>query len=369
MSAVRALSPSLFLASVLIIGGCSRPAPAPEPVRAVRTTTVAASAVAPTTEYAAEVRARVESRLGFRVGGKLVRRPAQVGQTVRAGEVLAELDPQDLQLAQAAAQAAVAAADVAAVQARADHARFQALHAQGFISAAELERRSTTLRAAEAQLAQARAQGAAQGNQAGYSRLLAPAAGVVLATDAEPGMVLASGAPVLRLAHAGPRDVVFAVPEDQVHGLRALQGRAAALTVRLWDRPGELKATVREVAAAADPVTRTFQVKADLAGAAVELGQTAAVVVPAPAIDGVLRLPLSALAEQGGKTIVWVLDTADPAALKVRALAVQVGGADANAAVIVGGLAPGAEVVTAGTHVLSEGQRVTRYVEPTAAAR
>jgi membrane fusion protein, multidrug efflux system len=366
MSFQRALSPFLLLASVLAVAGCSRPAPAPEPVRAVRTVSVSPGAVAPAFEYAAEVRARVESRLSFRVGGKLVRRQAQVGQTVRAGELLAELDPEDLRLAQAAAQAAVTAAEASAVQARADHQRFQALHAQGFISAAELERRSTTLRAAEAQLAQARAQGAVQGNQAGYSRLLAPAAGVVLATEAEPGTVLATGSPVLRLAHAGPRDVVFAVPEDRVDALRALRGRPQALTVRLWGRPDALPATVREVAAAADPATRTFQVKADLGAAAVDLGQTASVTVPVPSVDGVLRLPLSALAEQGGRTVVWVLD---PATMTVRSQPVQLGGADANAAVIVGGLAAGAEVVTAGVHVLGEGQRVTRYVEPTAAAR
>lgn len=364
MSAARVIPPLLVLAWLL--AGCSRPEPAPEPVRAVRTLTVASTSVVPVQEFAAEVRARVESRLGFRVGGKLVRRPAEVGQAVAAGQLLAELDPQDFQLAQAAAQAAVTAARVSAEQAAADMARFRSLHAQGFISVAELQRRETAAQAAQAQLAQARAQADAQGNQTGYSRLLAPAAGVVLSVEAEPGTVLSSGATVLRLAHDGPRDVVFAMPEDAVEGVRALRGQRGAVEVRVWGRTDALPATVREVAAAADPVTRTFLVKADLGAARVELGRTAAVRLAQPPVDGVARLPLSALFEQQGRSTVWLLD---PATLTVRAQPVQVAGADTNAVLIAAGLAPGDEVVTAGVHVLSEGQQVTRYVEPTAAAR
>ena len=354
----------LVLLAALCLAACSKPAPAPEPVRAVRTLKVATGTVAASHEYAADIRARTESRLGFRVGGKLVRRSAEVGQVVQAGQVLAELDPQDLRLAQEAARAGMMAAEVNAVQARADLARFKDLHAQGFISAAELQRRDSTAKAAEAQLAQARAQTDSQTNQAGYSRLLAPAAGVVLAVDAEPGAVLASGAAVVRLAHAGPRDVVFSVPEDAADAVRALRGKPGALTVRVWGRPEPMKASVREIAAAADPMTRTFQVKADLGEARVDLGQTAAVTVPLPEQGGLIRLPLSALLQQQGRTIVWVLD---PGTMTVKAQPVQVAGADANAALIAGGLAPGAEVVTAGVHVLTEGLKVTRYA-PTVAA-
>ncbi|MBT9488795.1 MAG: efflux RND transporter periplasmic adaptor subunit [Rubrivivax sp.] len=355
----------LLLAAALLLAACSRPAPAPEPVRAVRTLKVATGSVAAQLEYAAEIRARTESRLGFRVGGKLVRRAADVGQVVAAGQVLAELDPQDLRLAQEAARATVAAAQVSATQAKADYERFKDLQAQGFISAAELERRSSTWKAADAQLAQARAQADVQINQSGYSRLLAPAAGVVTAVDAEPGTVLATGASVLRLAHAGPRDVVFAVPEDNVDGLRALRGKPGLLTVKLWGRPEPLKATVREVAAAADPTTRTFLVKADLGEARVDLGQTASVSLPLPVLDGLVRLPLSALLQQNNRTVVWVLD---PGTMVVKAQPVQVAGADANSALIASGLAAGAEVVTAGVHVLTEGLKVSRYAATAVAA-
>ena len=342
-----------------LLSACSRPAPPPEPVRAVRTLLVAPASVGGVHEYAAELRARTESRLGFQVPGRLLKRRVEVGQAVQAGQVLAEIDPQDLRLAQSAAQAAVAAADVNAAQAGADLRRFRDLQAQGFISAAELQRRETAARAADAQLKQAHAQAAVQGNQAGYSQLRAPAAGVITATEAEPGAVLAAGQPVLRLAHAGPRDAVFSVPEDAVDALRRLQGVAGALQVKPWGRTESWPATVREVAAAADPTTRTFMVKADLGRAAADLGQTLTVLLPLPPRDGLVRLPLSAVRELGGKTVVWALDAAT---MTLQARSIQVAGADANVVLVGGGLAAGTEVVTAGVHVLVEGQKVSRWV-------
>jgi RND family efflux transporter MFP subunit len=325
-------------------------------LRAVRTEKVVDATAQPQTEFAAEVRARTESRLGFRVGGKLVAREVEVGQRVRAGQVLARLDPRDLSLAEDAARAALQAADLAAAQAGADLQRYRELHGQGFIGAAELQRRETEARAALARRDQARAQAAAQVNQAAYSQLLAPADGVVTAVEAEPGTVLAAGTPVIRLAHAGPRDVVFAVPEDAVSGFRGRVG--SPVQVRLWGSSATMSARVREVAAAADAVTRTFQVKADLGTAPAELGQTATVTATQPPVPGLARLPLSALREHQGRTSVWVLD---PASMTVRARAVQVSGADGNVALVTAGLSPGDEVVTAGVHVLSEGQKVTRY--------
>ena len=125
----RLLPPSLLLAAALL-SACTRPAPPPEPVRAVRTMVVAAEGAGGSLDYAADVRARTESRLSFRVGGTMVRRMVDVGARVKAGDVLAQLDPQDLQLAQAAAQAAVRSAQVGADQAEADHARYVDLRLQ-----------------------------------------------------------------------------------------------------------------------------------------------------------------------------------------------------------------------------------------------
>jgi RND family efflux transporter MFP subunit len=352
------------LVASALLAGCSKPPPQPEPLRAVRVQTVGADRVATTQEYAAEIRARTESRLAFRVGGKVVRRLADLGATVRAGQPLAQLDPQDLRLGQDAARAALAAAQVNFDQAQADLRRYTELREQGFISSAELERRDTAFKAARAQFEQARAQAGVQGNQAAYATLVADAAGVITGVDAEPGMVVAAGTPVLRLAHDGPRDAVFSVPEDQLSRLRAAAAQPGALTVRVWGGGAPIAATLREVAASADPATRTFLVKADIGRADARLGQTATVALNVAAVNAI-KLPLAAVFEQQGRSTVWVLDRAS---MTVRAQPVRVGATEGNSVVITEGLQAGALVVTAGVHVLTPGQRVKLYGEPAAAA-
>jgi RND family efflux transporter MFP subunit len=351
-------------ALVGVLAACARSEPAPEPVRAVRTLTVGADSAGGTHEFAAEVRARVESRLGFRVAGKMIARNVEVGQHVQAGQTLAQLDSADLRLGQEAAQAATRAAQTNYELAAADFKRNKELREQGFISAIELERRETALKAQKAQLDQTLAQAGQQVNQAAYALLVAPAAGVVTAVDAEPGTVLAVGASVIRLAHDGPRDAVFAVPEDGLAAMRALQGKAGAVKVRLWGGQGLLPATVREVAAAADPTTRTFQIKADLASASLPLGQTATVVVELPRLQGIVRLPLAAVMQQQGQTAVWLLDRPS---MTVRVQPIGIAGADGNSVVVAAGLAPGQTVVTAGVHTLTPGQKVRLYEAPAAA--
>jgi RND family efflux transporter MFP subunit len=357
-------SPLLVCILPLLLAACSRPEPAPEPVRAVRTLTVGAESAGGSLEFAAEVRARTESRLGFRVGGKLLSRSAEVGQRVKAGRTLAQLDGTDLRLGQDAAQAAVRAAQSAHDLAAAELERYRELREQGFISGLELERRETTLLAQKAQLDQALAQAGVQGNQAAYAALLAPADGVVTAVEAEPGAVLAAGTPVLRLAHDGPRDVVFAVPEDGLAGMRRLLGQTGALQVRPWGVSTTLPATVREVAAAADPTTRTFQVKADIGAARLQLGQTVTVLIELPRQAGVSKLPLTAVMQQQGQTAVWLLDRQT---MTVQVQPVVVAGAEGNAVVVASGLSPGQTVVTAGVHTLTPGQKVKFYEAPPAA--
>jgi RND family efflux transporter MFP subunit len=345
--------------SLGLLAACSRPAPPPEPVRAVKTLSVGQASSGSSVDYAAEVRARTESRLSFRVAGKMVARPVELGDTVKAGQVLARLDPMDLKLGQDAARSGLDAARVTAEQAAADYKRFRELREQGFISAAELDRRESTYKAAQAQMEQARAQAGVQGNQARYAALVADTGGVVTAIEADPGAVLAAGAPVLRLAADGPRDVVFAVPEQQVAALRALEGQPGLLRVRLWGSgDAALPATVREVAAAADPVTRTFTVKADIGRASVPLGQTATVTLPVPAATGAFKLPLAAVFEQRGQSHVWLLDSAS---MTVRAQPVQVAGAEGNMVLVAAGLAAGQTIVGAGVHTLTPGQKVALY--------
>jgi len=359
----HALLAALTVAAAL--AACAKTETAPDPVRAVRTLTVSSQTAGGTYEYAGEVKARTESRLSFRVGGKMTKRLVDLGDMVKAGQLLAQLDAQDLRLGQDAARATVASAQANYDQNAADFKRYKELADKGFIGPAELDRREMAVKTARAQLDQARAQSSVQGNQAGYAALVADAAGVITGVDLEPGMVAAAGTPVLRLAHDGPRDVVFSVPEDKVGVVKALAGIPGRFRVRLWGAAGEpLMATIREISAAADPVTRTFLIKADIGsatGGSVRLGQTASVSMELSQVAGVTKLPLSALREEQGRSAVWLVDRGS---MTVKSQDVLLAGADGNEAVIASGLAPGQIVVTAGVHVLSSGQKVKFYVDP-----
>ena len=358
LSAVSAISAAFLLSA------CSRQEAAQEPVRAVKLLTVGDSALNLQGEYAAEVRARVESRLGFRVGGKLVQRQAEVGQRVSAGQALAQIDAQDYQLGAQAAQAQVSAAQTQRDLALADFKRYEALKAQNFISGAELERRESTLKTAEAGLAQAKAQAQAQNHQVGYAQLTATTSGVITGVEAEIGQVVSAGQPVVRLAHDGPRDAVFAVSEQAVMALKLGQTMRATLS-----STGQvLQGKVRELGASADPVTRTYQVKLALeASERLPLGAT--VNVLAAGLPGsqaaVIKLPTSALRQEGAGTAVWVLDEAS---MTVKLQPVQVGPVDGNEVVIASGLTPGQKVVSAGVHVLSPNQKVSVYGASSSAA-
>jgi RND family efflux transporter MFP subunit len=357
LAARRVIGLCALAALVTTLVACSKAEAPQEPLRSVKLLTVAGSDLNLAGEYAAEVRARVESRLGFRVGGKLVQRPAEPGQRVTAGQLLALVDAQDFQLAAQAAQAQVSAAQSQRDLAAAEFKRFEALKAQNFISGAELERREASLKAADAALHQAKAQAQAQGNQAGYARLTASHAGVITAVEAEVGQVVSAGQPVLRLAHDGPRDAVFAVSESAIMAIRV--GQSMQATVLSTGQT--VQGTVREMAASADPVTRTYAVKLALApGVALPLGAT--LNVRAPGVSGAavsaIKLPTSALRQDGQGTAVWVLDEAT---MTVNSQVVQLGPVDGNDVVVTSGLKPGQRVVSAGVHVLSPGQKVTVY--------
>ena len=349
------------------LGACSKTASAPEPIRAVKVITVGAAPLLSQYEFSGEVKAKVESRLGFRVGGKIIKRQAELGQRVKAGQALAQIDPQDYKLAADAARAQVAAAQTNSDLAGADFKRYQELKSQNFISGAEVERRETTFKAAEAQLQQARSQLSVQVNQATYASLLADVSGIVTAVEAEPGQVVTAGAPVVRIAADGPRDVVFFVPEDKLASLVP----GAPVKIRVWSQNRQTTGKIREIAASSDPQTRTYAVKASLdASEALALGSTAYVVpdLNAPAMTfastQVIKLPTTALRQEGNFTAVWVLDQAS---MTINSQVIQVATADGNEVVVAGGLKPGMLVVSAGVHVLSPGQKVSIYQPSTVA--
>ena len=356
---------TLILAAVtVLLAACSKPAPPDEPIRAVKIMTVGVSTFTSGYEFSGEVKAQVESRLGFRVGGKIIKRQAELGQRVKAGQVLAQLDPQDYKLAADAARAQLQLAATNRDLAAADYKRFATLKEQNFISGAELERRESVLKAAQAQVDQAQSQLNVQGNQARYAVLVADVAGVVTAIEAEPGQVVTAGTPVVRIAADGVRDVVFSVPEDKVIGIKP----GMPVKVRGWAQDAQTAAAVakvREVSASADPATRTYQVKLALDAKTPPPPLGATVYVLPEGLGGVqgmpvIKLPTSALFQVGKTSAVWLLDKTS---MTIKSQAVQVATADGNEAVIASGLQPGMLVVSAGVHVLSPGQKVSIYLE------
>src|SRR5690606_26568742 len=214
-----------------------------------------AAAGAAALAYPGEVRAREETALSFRVGGKIVRRLVEVGERVKRGQLLAELDPGDLRLQASAAQAQLAAAEAELERAAADKARYKQLAAEQLVSRSALQAQEAALAAAAGQARAARASLGVARNQAGYAELRAPADGVIALRQAEAGQVVAAGQAVFGLAGKGAREIAIALPEARIEDF-AVGQRAA---VELWSARGKrLPARIREIAPAADPQTRTF---------------------------------------------------------------------------------------------------------------
>ena len=343
-------------AALLAAGaGCSRPPAAAAPARAVLVRAAAESAGAPALAvYTGEVRARFETDLAFRIGGKLVERRVDVGARVRRGGVLARLDPQDAQLAANAAAAQVAAAEADLELARAELGRSESLRSRNFISGSALDSRRAALQAAEARLRQARAQAATAGNQTQYATLVADRDGVVVAAPGEAGEVVEAGQAVLRVARLDEREVLIHVPESRLAAVAV----GAPAQVRAWSAPQrDYPGNVREIAPAADAATRSYAVRVAVPAAdeALALGATASVAFASPSqAQAQAVLPLPALTRIDGRDVVWIVDDAST----LRPVTVVAGEFREDGVVIRGGLPAGARVVVAGVHRLVEGETV-----------
>lgn len=348
----------LPLAATLLLAACAEK-PQPEaPPLAVLVRPAGAGSALDVALYTGDVRARHEAELGFRVAGKLAARLVDSGARVTRGQALARLDPADLRLSASAARADLAAAEADLKLARSEYERARSLVAQKFQSESVLDARRTSLEAAEARLEQARAGAALAGNQAAYATLEADRDGVVTATLAEPGQVLAAGQAVVRLAQEGAREVLINIPENRLAQVSVGTGAQ----VRPWaDQSRQLAGRVREVAPAADAATRTYAVRVTVEGAgeSLPLGATAMVGFATEA-RGALLLPLSAVSRSEDGAVVWVLD---PAANTVSPRQVEVEAFREDGALVKRGLAPDEQIVVRGAHRLRAGQKVRPVTE------
>jgi len=341
-----------LLATTVLLAACSHPAEKTEDIRPVRVIKLTSSDIDVNAEFSGEVRARVESRLGFRVGGKIVNRRVDVGTLVRHGQLLMQLDPQDFKLSQAQALAGLRAAETNRDLASAELKRYQELRSKNFVSQAVLDAKDSTYKAAQANVDAAQAAYLGQSNQAGYTSLVADVDGVVTAVDAEVGQVVAPGTPVVRVAKTGEKEIVIGIPEDKVDALRQVPD----VMVRLWANPKDSVAgKIREISPAADPSTRTYTVKVSIPESLAEakLGMTAVVQFSSRVPVPLIKVPLTALFYEKSATSVWVVENG-----VVRLVPVTVGGVTGNEIVLDSGVKPGQTVVTAGVNLLKPGQKV-----------
>ena len=346
----RALSASTLLC--LVLASCSRPVEKVEEIRPVRAMVVAAGTGKTIIELAGEIQPRYESQLGFRVGGKLIARKVEVGTLVKRGQVLMQLDPLDLQLAQSQAKAAVSATESTLALAKADLDRYRELRQKNFVSQALLDAKEAAYKSAVASHEQANAGLKVQANQSSYSTLYADADGVITAVQAEVGQVVAAGTPVVKLARTAEKEVRVSIPEDQIEVLR----QVTDLAVKTWANSNvAISGRLRELSPIADPATRTYTAKISLprAGPEIRLGMTATVQFAAPALPGI-HLPMTALVNSKEGTAVWVVESG-----VVKLVPVQVASATGTEVLIAQGLSAGQSVVTAGVNQLRTGQKVS----------
>lgn len=302
------------------------------------------------------VAARVQSNLGFRVAGKIVERHVNIGQQVKAGQRLMRIDETDLRLALTAKRNAVMAARASVVQLEADEKRYGKLVSEGWISHQKFEQVKASAETARAQLAAAEADARVADNEAAYSVLVADADGVVVETLGEPGQVVAAGQAVIRLAQAGPREALVALPET----IRPAIGSVAEASV-YGDDGRRYAARLRQLSDSADPQTRTYDARYVLDGeaAAAPLGSTVTIRLASASTQPEVHLPLGAVLDDGRKTGVWVFDSSSSTVHFRPVKLIRVSGETA----VISGLSVDAAVVSLGAHLLHEGAPVKTAAE------
>ncbi len=333
--------------------GCSKSIDKIDDVRPVKVIKVSPSSISEVAEYAGDVRARVTTRIGFRVSGKIVARKVDVGSAVKKGQILMQLDPQDQELLQTQALSSVKASEIARDYALSEFNRYRNLYDKKFVSQTLLDSKEAAYRSAQANYDQSVANNRYQSNQTNYTTLVANADGVVTSIDAEVGQVVTAGTPVLQIANPGEMEIVVAIPEDKVDKIRQLNN----VQVRLWAQPKNLiDGVIREISPIADPVTRTFTIKISLPEQPQEmhLGMTAYAIFTSKSPARQITLPITALLEYKNGYAVWVVENN-----LLKLVPVETGDSSGNDVIITGNLKEGQAVVIAGVASLHAGQKVT----------
>ena len=341
----------------LLLAACEKPIEPAAPPRPALVTIAGKTAANDAMILVGEVKSRFESNQGFRIKGKIIERKVDVGSLVKKGQIIARLDAADTNLGAAAAMADVRAAEADRALAQSEVERQRQLVSRKFVSQSSLDKYEAQLKTADARVNQAKAQAAVSGNQSRYTALVADREGVVTQIRAEPGQVVDAGEMVVQIVDTKQIEVLVAVPESRMKGLKV----SDVVAVKLWaDREKTYTGKVREIAPAASAATRAFDVRVAVTDAdeAVKLGMTAGVRFAKIEADEII-IPTSALTQLNGNASVWVIDKSGIA----NPRQVTAGQYTENGVMITNGLQAGEMVAIAGVHTLIKGQRVLPKVE------
>jgi len=337
----------------LALLGCSKNEPPPEPVRPVLSVQINPRNIEQLGRFAGTIQARYESTLGFRVSGRIARRAVDVGAEVKAGDLLATLDPTDLQNQVRSSQGDLARVQAQWINAQADARRQQELFDRGVGAHAQLDVAQTNLKTTKASLDQAKASVSQARDQLNYSELRTDHDAVVTHWNAEAGQVVGAGQEVVTLARPDIKEAVIDLPSTLAEQLP--QGVTFSVADQL-EPSIATTATLRELEPQADSATRTRRARLTLADtpAAFRLG-TAIGVTLSTTIEPKVQLPLSAIQDIDGQSRIWILDMQ---AHTVAPQAVQVLSRDQDSVIVSAGLKAGTRVVSAGVNSLKPGQKV-----------
>jgi RND family efflux transporter MFP subunit len=349
----RGLALALLLAAVAALQACREDEPPPPEVRPVRAVVVERQPAAAPLSLTGEIQAETEVALAFRIDGRLLKRTANVGAKLKAGEPVARLESHNEENALRAARAAVAEARAVLTQTANAFERQETLLASGFTTRASYDQAQQAYLSAKARLDAAEAEQQVAQDRLDDTGLKADAPGIVTEVGAEPGEVVRAGQAILRVARKQGRDAVFDVPGPLLQAAR----HDPEITVHLADEPSVVaNGRVREIAAQADPTTRTFRVRVGLSEPPANMRLGATVVGQAQAGGAeVIRIPATALIESGGGPAVWLVD---PKSRTVAQHAIGIANFGTSTVEVASGLAEGDIVVTAGVHALRPGQKV-----------
>lgn len=352
LSAARSGALGLLLLGSLTACGDDAP-PAVEDIRPVRVVTVAERAGGEIVSLTGTIQAETDVNLAFRIDGRMIERSVNVGDRVRAGQVVARLNRDNEENNLRAARAALVAAQARVTETRNNYNRQRQLLASGFATRVRYDEATQQLQSAVSAADSAQAQMQIAENRLGYTDLIADSNGTVTARGAEPGEVVQPGRMILQIAQDGGRDAVFGVPAT----VKDRTPESPAIEVSLTTDPSVRAAgRVREVAPRADPVTGTFQVRVGLAEPppGLRLGSTVTGRMRIGGGEG-YEIPASALTRIQGNPAVWVVD---PAAQTVSLRQVEVVRFDPAGVIVGSGLTAGDIVVTAGVQALRPAQKV-----------